>query len=144
MAVSDIAAAVEIDRSSNRTAWKAADFARELTLAFSSSWVAEGASGVIGFAVMWTVQDEAQVLQWAVAPEHRCRGVGSALMQKLLDEAARAGCKRVDLEFLEGNAAAEALYRKFGFYKVGLREKFYQAENPGGLEGNAILMRRDL
>lgn len=141
--LSDIPVVVQIDQSSNPSAWNAANFERELALSFSSVWVASDGSQLIGFAVMWIVQDEAQVLQWAVAPRHRRRGVGAALMRKLLDEAERAGCIRVELEYREGNAAAEGLYRKFGFQRVGARDKFYEA--AGSCEAaNAILMRKAL
>ena len=55
-----------------------------------------------------------------VAPQWQGRRVGSALMAALLDWAdAWAGILRVELEVLDGNAAAIALYRKFGFEMEG-------------------------
>ena len=55
-----------------------------------------------------------------VAPEWQHRGIGSALLAALLEWAdGWAGLLRVELGVLEGNAAAMALYRSFGFEQEG-------------------------
>jgi ribosomal protein S18 acetylase RimI-like enzyme len=58
----------------------------------------------------------------AVLPEHRGRGVGRALLTAAEDRALRSGCCRLTLEVQEDNPRARALYDKFGFEDVVVRE----------------------
>jgi ribosomal protein S18 acetylase RimI-like enzyme len=51
----------------------------------------------------------------AVLPQHRGRGVGTALLQAAEEYARREGCCRLTLEVLESNSGAQTLYRRFGF-----------------------------
>jgi ribosomal-protein-alanine N-acetyltransferase len=102
--------------------------------------VAADGEEVVGYAGLCAYgADECYVQTIAVAaPAHR-RGVGTALLTALLDEAARRGCRRVDLEVRADNAAAIALYERFGFTAVGRRRGYYQ---PSGTD--AIVMRREV
>ncbi|MCW5659664.1 MAG: GNAT family N-acetyltransferase [Burkholderiaceae bacterium] len=61
----------------------------------------------------------------AVASDWRRRGVGSQLLAALLDTADRwLGCLRIELTVYTDNAAAIALYRKFGFEVEGTHRAF--------------------
>jgi ribosomal protein S18 acetylase RimI-like enzyme len=51
----------------------------------------------------------------AVLPQHRGKGVGRALLSAAEERARRKGCCRLTLEVRDDNAAARALYRRFGF-----------------------------
>lgn len=55
-----------------------------------------------------------------VAPSARGRGVGERLVRTVLDEAARCGRQRVQLEVTSSNAPAIALYRRMGFVETGV------------------------
>jgi len=48
-------------------------------------------------------------------------GIGTALMQAMIDQADDWGLMQLELEFIEGNARARALYEKMGFRIVALR-----------------------
>ena len=50
-----------------------------------------------------------------VRAEHRCKGVGRALLEVAMAEGRRRGARKATLEVLNDNAVAEALYRKVGF-----------------------------
>jgi len=69
------------------------------------------------------VPDEAEILNLSVAPEHRRRGIGSALLQAFL----RGRRGRVFLEVRPSNAAARRLYQRFGFTASGRRSSYYQS-----------------
>ena len=45
-----------------------------------------GADEAVGFAVGWLVAGELQVLEVAVHPAHRRRGLGAALLTRLMDD----------------------------------------------------------
>ena len=48
-------------------------------------------------------------------------GIGTAMFEELIAEARRRGVMLLELEFIEGNTRARALYEKMGFRIVGLR-----------------------
>jgi GNAT superfamily N-acetyltransferase len=50
-----------------------------------------------------------------VTPNHRLRGIGTALVEAVLDRACRAGIVAVDLEIDAGHSHAKSLYRRLGF-----------------------------
>ncbi|HVE11958.1 MAG TPA: ribosomal protein S18-alanine N-acetyltransferase [Elusimicrobiota bacterium] len=115
--------------------WSRAQFAEELGRAGSVLLVADD-GGAVGYACMWLVAGEAQVLNIAVAPAAARRGVGRALLAALLERA--RGAARATLEVSEPNLAARRLYEGAGFRVVGRRAKYY---NDGS---DAILMDKDL
>ena len=82
---------------------------------------------------------QADVLTMAVATAHWGRGIGSALLDALLAEAANRGCVEVFLEVRVDNPRAQGLYAKYGFSQIGLRRGYYQ---PSGTD--AIVMRKPI
>ncbi len=95
--------------------------------------VAECDSQVAGFVATRAVAaDEFEILNLAVAPEFRRRGVALALLSHVMER----GDGTWFLEVRESNGAARALYRKAGFQEVGKRQNYYS--EPAG---NAIVMR---
>ncbi len=84
------------------------------------------------------VEAEAQVLSIAVHPSFARRGVGRALLRRLLESVRSRGCSVATLEVSERNAAARRLYESEGFQKTGRRLRFY----PDG--SDAVLMDKPL
>jgi ribosomal-protein-alanine N-acetyltransferase len=87
-----------------------------------------------GFALWRDLGGEAELLTIGVLPAAREKGLGEALLKAVIDGARDAGCNRIFLEVDEGNAAARALYRRFGFSEDGLRKAYYRDG------ANAVLM----
>jgi len=79
---------------------------------------------------------QADVLTLAVAAHRWGEGIGSALLESLLAEAARRGCAEVFLEVRVDNDRAQRLYRRRGFADIGVRHGYYQ---PSGTD--ALVMR---
>jgi len=50
-----------------------------------------------------------------VAEHHQGRGIGSALIDRVVDDARAKGCCKVTLEVHDTNANAKRLYQKKGF-----------------------------
>jgi len=82
---------------------------------------------------------QADVLTIAVRPAYWGQGIGSALLDALLDAARDRGCTEVFLEVRADNPRAHGLYRRRGFEELGVRRGYYQ---PSGVD--AIVMRKDL
>lgn len=62
----------------------------------------------------------------AVLPEHRGRGVGTALLEAVAAHARERGCCKVTLEVRVDNAAAQSLYRRHGFSAGGAEHWFWK------------------
>jgi len=80
-----------------------------------------------------TAPDEAEILNIAVDPLFRRKGIGSALLARVCEEAQGT----IFLEVAEPNAAAIALYRKQGWEDAGLRPGYYERGNV-----NAVVMKK--
>jgi ribosomal-protein-alanine N-acetyltransferase len=77
-----------------------------------------------------------------VARAYRRQGLGWQLMDAALRELHAQRADTLFLEVDETNAAAIALYRRFGFREVGKRPRYYQSAD--GARTGALVMRRDL
>jgi ribosomal-protein-alanine acetyltransferase len=80
-----------------------------------------------------TAPDEAEILNIAVDPLYRRRGIGSALLDRVCTESKSA----VYLEVAESNAPAIALYRKQGWREAGMRPGYYAQGTV-----NAVVMKK--
>jgi ribosomal-protein-alanine N-acetyltransferase len=128
MVESDLPEVVEIERLGFDSPWSTGLFLHELKLPFSRVRVARSVNGsgkIVGYACWWVVAEEAHILNVAVHPERRRRGVATALIQLILDDAAAKRARSVSLEVKKGNEAALALYRSMGFSQIGLRMNYY-------------------
>ncbi|YBV95817.1 ribosomal protein S18-alanine N-acetyltransferase [Phyllobacteriaceae bacterium JZ32] len=94
-----------------------------------------------GFVLARLVVDEAEILTIAVPPALQRRGVGRALMDAVLRHLHRERARSLFLEVDQANVAAQALYRRLGFVKVGDRPAYYEIE---GGRSAALILRRDL
>lgn len=97
----------------------------------------EGA--VLGYALTRTALEEAELLNIAVAPTARRRGVGVALLRAAMRTCRAHGSEWMLLEVREANAAARGLYERHGFAPVGRRAGYYRSPRE-----DAIVMRAPL
>lgn len=119
-------------------AWTAEMFWDELAHYDTRTYlVAVDGDDVVGYAGLAAMPDEAYVQTIAVAPTHQRKGLGATLLQALLDDATARGLARVGLEVRIDNAAAIAMYERFGFARVAVRKRYYQ---PSGTD--ALVMAR--
>ena len=65
---------------------------------------------------VWTGADDCWLEDLFVVEEARRTGLGRALLDGVIARARERGCRRVELDVDEGNAAAQALYASVGFY----------------------------
>ncbi|MDB4996959.1 MAG: Ribosomal-protein-S18p-alanine acetyltransferase [Myxococcaceae bacterium] len=86
---------------------------------------APSASEPIAFVITWFVADEVHVLNVATHPDWRRQGVAEKLMAEVIELARTKDVRHLLLEVRRSNANALALYRKLGFYAMGLRKNYY-------------------
>ncbi|PYO13414.1 MAG: ribosomal-protein-alanine N-acetyltransferase [Gemmatimonadetes bacterium] len=121
----DVAPVVAIERAVFSDPWSANDFAECLAVGVPFLVALEG-QDVAGYAVAHAAADEGEILNVGVAPRHRRRGVGRALVERTLDGLRSRGVRVVYLEVRESNAAARQLYESMGFAEVGRRGRYYR------------------
>jgi ribosomal-protein-alanine N-acetyltransferase len=130
---SDLPAVREVDAAAfGAEAWSATAWQREWegVPAMRHLTVAVVDGRVVGFGVLATVADVADLHRVAVAPGCRRRGLGIALVESLIAEARRRGCVRMLLEVEDSNEAAVALYARLGFVEIARRDAYYGAGRP--------------
>jgi ribosomal protein S18 acetylase RimI-like enzyme len=64
---------------------------------------------------VWTAAPDCWLEDLFVAEPARRSGLGAALVEAAIERARERGCRRVELDTNEDNAAALALYHRFGF-----------------------------
>lgn len=82
---------------------------------------------IVGYGGFWLMAGEAHISTIAVRPEHRRRGIGELLLTAMIDRATELGAKVMALEVRVSNVAAQNLYRKYCFKRMGLRRRYYSS-----------------
>jgi ribosomal-protein-alanine N-acetyltransferase len=80
---------------------------------------------IVGFSGIWLMADEAHITNIAVAQEYRRRGIGELLLIAIIDLARQLKASTMTLEARISNIAAQNLYGKYGFVKMGVRRGYY-------------------
>lgn len=62
----------------------------------------------------------------SVRKDYWGKGIGTGIMNVLMDFAKKSGAEVLELEVRSDNEAAISLYKKFGFEKIGTNEKFFK------------------
>ncbi|GIE86660.1 ribosomal protein S18-alanine N-acetyltransferase [Actinoplanes regularis] len=118
--------------------WSAAMFWNELAQRHHYV-VATRDDEVLGYAGLSVVdQDESWVQNIAVRRDAQRLGIGRALLEDLLGEAARRKVHKTLLEVAVDNRPAQTLYATYDFEPVGIRRGYYQPSNT-----DALVMMRD-
>ena len=136
----DVGRVADIEAESHLTPWTAGNF-RDALHAGYGTMIAESAGQLVGYGVLMLAPAEAQLLNLTVAPFWRRRGVGRALLRRLIAEARGRGAQQCFLEVRVSNTSAIALYRSESFSSIARRVGYYPA-----VEGreDALVMRRAL
>jgi ribosomal-protein-alanine N-acetyltransferase len=114
--------------------WSLPLFMSELNLRSTRHYVAARVDGVVvGYGGLMFSADEAHVTTIAVDPAWHRHQVGSRLLLNLAHAALRHGARHLTLEVRVSNAAAQAMYRRFGFETAGLRKNYYAETNEDAL-----------
>lgn len=91
---------------------------------------------ILGFAGMWISPDDIQITNIVVRKNERKKGIGTLLLEKIINEAQKTDKTEIYLEVNENNIFAIKLYEKFKFKKIGERKKYYNGKDT------AIIMKK--
>lgn len=133
----DLGSVLEIEASAPEAAqWSQKDYL-SLLRAGSQGWIAAEQGRVLGFVFMRKVADEVEILNLAVAPASRRKGVASLLLSEVLSWAKENWVANIHLEVRASNSAARKFYEAHGFRQHGGRPNYYSDPRD-----DAILLNR--
>jgi [ribosomal protein S18]-alanine N-acetyltransferase len=120
--------------------WTRGNFADSLRAGYACmTWRLDGE--LVGYFVLMAAAGEAHLLNLSIGARWQRGGQGSALLKEAAALGRRLGAANIFLEVRPSNAAAQALYRRFGFRKVAVRRDYYPAHE--GRE-DALVLSLDL
>jgi ribosomal protein S18 acetylase RimI-like enzyme len=93
---------------------------------------------IVGLGMLGIRPGQGWITRLGVLPEGRRRGVGGAILQQLLEQAAARDVNVVWLEVIHGNEPAHQLFKKFGFEET--RELLVGRRPPNVPRNVAIVM----
>jgi [ribosomal protein S18]-alanine N-acetyltransferase len=132
MTYADLPQVVAIERRAFPSPWSLAMFVLELSRPGGVCLVATRGDRVTGYCVCSRYDTVWHLMDVAVDPGARRKGVATALLQALL--AALPGPDaQVTLEVRPSNHGAIALYEGFGFKAAGVRRRYYQDNGEDAL-----------
>ena len=121
----DVDAVLAIQEASPEAArWTAHDYQHACEKLFYV--IVAGIQGAVaGFLVARAVHDELEILNMAVRPADRRRGIATLLLSEALSFGCSRGARRAFLEVRASNHAAIAFYKRLGFTPAGGRPNYY-------------------
>ncbi len=112
----------KIEKASFRHPWKEGMFfspSQKFVLAFENK-------KIIGYICFSTVIDECHILNVAVSPRFREKGIAQKMFEFLFELGKKKNFNFYYLEVSENNLPAISLYKKLGFKTLGKRKKYYE------------------
>lgn len=118
--------------------WSENSVAEELDNPLSLWLVAAEDGEVLGYVGSQAVLDAADIMNVAVAPEHRRRGIARLLLLQLEEEMRQRDVTSLTLEVRASNLTAQALYEGLGYHEVGRRPNYYRKPRE-----DALILRKE-
>ena len=142
LGLADLRVIEEIERRSYPTPWSRSMFAGELAKPSSiclGAFDADGETGTLcGYLIVSRYVDAWHVMNVAVEPEHRSRGIATMLLERLFELTAADARRGYTLEVRLSNATAISLYERLGFEARGIRRGYYTDNRE-----DALIMWKD-
>jgi ribosomal-protein-alanine N-acetyltransferase len=133
----DLPQVIAIERRAFPTPWSLAMFVLELSKSSGICLTASLDGRMAGYLICSRYADVWHVMNVAVDPELRRRGVAVAMLERLVADVGEDAS--LTLEVRRTNTAALRLYERFGFRTAGVRRRYYQDNGE-----DALVMWRNL
>ena len=139
MIFKDLDEIMEIEKRSFFTPWTKTMFLESLSSEIYKNFVIEEQNEVIVYIMLYYIQDEGHITNFAINPLFRKKGYATKLLSYVIDYFKKKSIVEFFLEVRESNKVAINLYRKFGFEIIGRRKRYYSDTNE-----DAFIMHLDL
>ena len=127
----DLPSVLAIERRSFQTPWSLAMFVLELSKPSGICLCVSSGAAIAGYMVCSRYTDVWHLMNIAVAPDQRRRGIATLMMESLFEQAGEDA--RYTLEVRASNGAAIAMYERFGFRPSGHRRRYYHDNGEDAL-----------
>ena len=135
---SHVAQIAALEKNCFSDPWSEKSIASELNNKLAYWLVALEGDTVAGYIGSQTVMDETDMMNVAVHPDHRRKGIAEALINGLVAQLKTMGSHCLTLEVRASNLPAITLYEKLGFGEIGRRKNYYR--NP---REDALILRKE-
>ena len=138
----DISTIVEIEQATYAFPWSQTLFED----CFQENYrpqVLELEGQLIGYAVILATVEEGHVMNFCIAPDFQQRGYGMFLLKNILGDTMHSGVRKIIIEVRVSNQAAINLYQKVGFCQIGVRKKYYPAQNQSREDALVLVYTKD-
>lgn len=125
LVAADLKQVQRIEETSYSVPWSQATFQSLLDRPDTDLLCAEVRGEVAGYAIAWFVYDQGELGNVAVGEKWRRRGIGTALIEAVLERATKRGARELFLEVRRSNVSAQRLYHRLGFRQIGVRRNYY-------------------
>ncbi len=114
--------------------WSLSLFVSELALRTTRAYYVARVNGALcGYAGLMVTEGDGHITTLAVDPAWHRKKIGTRLLLVQAREALHRGAGSLTLEVRVGNAAAQEMYRRFGFSPAGIRKNYYVETNEDAL-----------
>jgi ribosomal-protein-alanine N-acetyltransferase len=138
LGLSDLNAIDAIEQRAYRTPWSRSMFASELAKASSVCLGAFDGEQLIGYVINSRYVDAWHIMNVAVDPDFRHRGVATRLLERVFELTKDDQRRGYTLEVRVSNDRAISLYEKLGFVRQGIRRGYYTDNRE-----DALIMWKD-
>jgi [ribosomal protein S18]-alanine N-acetyltransferase len=125
LTLGDLSAIEDIERNSYDTPWSRSMFAGELAKPASLCFGAFEGELLAGYLIVSRYVDAWHIMNIAVSPDFRRRGIATALLQRLFELTDDRSRRGYTLEVRVSNDGAISLYERLGFTARGIRRGYY-------------------
>ena len=124
----DMPEVLAIEKSSFEFSWSEEDYIRALKRCDCIGMVAEDGDRIVGFMIYELHKKHLHLLNLAVHPEFRFRGVGRQMVKALIQKLSSQRRNRILVEVRERNTQAQLFFKQMGFRAVAVLHNFYEPE----------------
>lgn len=130
----DIPAVLKIEHISFGTRWSRQSFLNAMYNKYSFLKVALFEENIIGYICADYLHHEARILNLAVHPDFRRRGVATMLLNDIKSSLKNKGCVFLYLKVRESDTGAQQFYERLGFKIETVRKKYYGNPDEDALQ----------
>jgi ribosomal-protein-alanine N-acetyltransferase len=124
---------LETERDSFPSPWSSHAFRQEINRAVSHLWALISDDALAGYICFWMVSGEIHLMNLAVHPLRREKGLGFYLLTQMIETGKSHGVESIWLEVRPSNRIARLLYEKAGFREIGRRPRYYTDTNEDAI-----------
>ena len=124
---------LEIENRSFPSPWSQRAFIQEIENPISHIWVLLADNQLVGYICFWLFDREIQLINIAVHPDEKGKGLGRHLMTGMIETGLSKGSQYIWLEVRISNLPAKRLYHGLGFEEIGRRRGYYRETNEDAI-----------